>query len=365
MNEENISLSIKYWGVRGSVPTPLTTKEIRFKEQELIKRIIKDGGTDKLFKNTEDDSIQEYLSNLEPSLSGTYGGDTTCVEIQAKDSPLIVIDAGSGIRGLGRDVLVRLFSGKNLNPLNTDEKSKKDIHLFFSHYHWDHLQGFPFFGPSFIPGGNKVNIHFYGKRDARQRLSEVLAGQQQYPNFPVVWGDMPCVDSDNQYHEVRRTEPSFIELGKAKVLFQELTHPDAVLAYSVEVNGKKFTFASDTEHKDGPDPRLVKLAKDADALYYDAQYTPEEYKGDPKSLTGGLPKFDWGHSTYEWAIKNALASNVKTIVLGHHEPLRDDFGLETLLERAINFKEDMLKLPEHNGKQLNVTLAYQGMEQRF
>ena len=362
---ENISMVVKYWGVRGSVPAPLTPEQIKEKEEALVEKIIADGGTEKLFGNDPEmlkTYIKKYLRGLPLSLSGTYGGDTTCLEIQAKDSPLIILDAGTGIRNLGKELTKRLFSGSNLNPLNTDENTKKDIHLLFTHYHWDHIQGFPFFAPAFIPGDNKVKIHFYGKKDARKRLSEVLEGQQQYPNFPVVWEDMPC---NKEYTELPRLEPHEIPIGKASVVYQELTHPDSVFAYSVEINGKKFVCATDTEHKDSPDPRLVKLVSGADILYYDSQYDPEGYLGDPKSLTGPLTKFDWGHSTYEWAIRNALAANVRTVVLGHHEPVRDDFKIKELEERASEFSYEQLKLPKNSGKDLKVIMAYQGMEQRL
>lgn len=362
MNEDT-SMIIKYWGVRGGIPAPLTTEQVRAKEAALISQIARDGGIEKLFGHEPDPKrINDYLSNLPLSLSGTYGGDTTCLEIQARDTPLIMIDAGTGARRLGDILLKRLFSGENLNPLNPDETTKKELHLFFTHYHWDHIQGFPFFGPGFIPGDMKLIIHFYGKKDTRKRLSEVLTGQQQYPNFPVVWEDMPC---GKIYTELPRLDPHKIEIGKVSITPRELTHPDSVFAYLFEINGKKFVCATDTEHKDSPDPRLVKLAKDAGILYYDAQYTPREYRGDPASLTGALTKFDWGHSTYEWAIRNALAANVKTVVLGHHEPLRDDFGMEKLLERAKNFRDEQLRLPENNGKTLEVVMAYQGLEQRL
>jgi phosphoribosyl 1,2-cyclic phosphodiesterase len=344
---ENPSMVIKYWGVRGSIPAPLTAEQIREKEIALIEKIIQDGGTDKFAGDRS--KIKEYLETLPLSLSGTYGGDTTCLEIQAKDSPLIMIDAGTGARALGNAILGRLFTGKNFNPLNSDEDTKKQIHLFFTHYHWDHIQGFPFFGPGFIPG---VNIHFYGKKDATQELSDVLKGQQQYPNFPVEWVDMPC---DKTYHELGRLSPVSMNVGKVKVNYQELTHPDSVFAYSIEVDGKKFVCATDTEHKDSPDPRLIKIAKNADILYYDSQYTPEEYCN-PK-----MPKFDWGHSTFEWAIRNAFAADVKTVVLGHHDPPRDDFKADELYKRALAFRDMQLK----EGKQLEVVMAYQGLEQRL
>lgn len=361
--EPKPSLIVKYHGVRGSIPAPLTTEQIQAKALALIQHLTKQGGTETLFgPNPSPEQLQEYLQTLPLSLTGTYGGDTTCLEIQARDSPLIIIDAGTGIRKLGQDVLARLFSNQNLNPLNTDPETQKDLHLLFTHYHWDHLQGFPFFGPGFIPGDMKVNLIFYGKKDARTRLSEVLEGQQQYPNFPVVWCDMPC---QKHYLELPRLGPLPKQIGQATITYQELDHPDSVFAYAIQIDNKKFVCATDTEHKDSPDPRLVALAKDADLLYYDSQYTPEDYLGAPGSLTGNFPKFDWGHSTYQWAINNALAANAKTVVLGHHDPVRDDFQLEDLTQRAHQYLEQQLHLPENQHKQLEVITAYQGLEQRL
>ncbi|MFC1744354.1 MBL fold metallo-hydrolase [Candidatus Riflebacteria bacterium] len=356
------SIHIKYWGIRGSIPTPLTKDEVLLKAQNLLEKVIEDGefarlcGGD-LKKEERCERIKKYLENQPLSSIGTYGGNTTCVEVRAKDSPLIIIDSGSGIRKLGDYLIKRLFSDQHFNPLSSNEDTKRDIHLFFSHYHWDHLHGFPFFKPAFIPG---TRITFYGKDNCRKSISEVLAGQQETPNFPVVWEDMPC---EKHYFQLGRMEslvkeeagrPSFLP---AKITYQELTHPDAVFAYRIEMNNKAFVMATDTEHKDTPDPRLTKLAKDADILYYDGQYTPEEYRD------ARMPKFDWGHSTFEWAIKNALTANVKKVVIGHHDPDRDDSGLENLFAQAIEFKDSQLKLPENDGKKLDVILAYEGLEQ--
>jgi len=329
------SLVIKYWGVRGSVPAPLTSKEVTEKVNGI---------------------------NNNPCLPpiGTYGGNTTCIEVQAKDSPLMVIDAGTGIRELGNSLMGKIFAGENLNPLSSNEKTKKDIHLFFTHYHWDHLQGFPFFAPTFLSGDKAVKIHFYGKQDARQRLSEVLKGQQQYPNFPVEWEDIAC---EKEYRELGRMNPSPILLGKENpviIEYRELDHPDRSFGYSFEVNGKKFACATDTEHRDIVDPNVLFLAKDADVLYYDGQYTPEEYCG-----KAGFPRVRWGHSTYEWGVKSALAANAKKLVLGHHEPSRDDFGLKALGERAKIFRDEQLKLPDNKGKKLEVEMAYEGLEHRL
>jgi len=354
--ENEKSMVVKYWGVRGSIPAPLTTAQIRAKQEALIKQLLTDRKKIKELQENPD-KIREYIGDLPLSLSGTYGGNTTCIEVRVKDSPLMVIDAGSGMRELGNYLIGRLFSGQNLNPLCADESTKKDLHLFLTHYHWDHLQGFPFFVPAFVSAEDKkLNIHFYGKEDATKNLSDVLGGQQQYPNFPIVWRDMPC---RKEYHELGRMNSIVIPVGRnAKVTYKELTHPDSVFAYRIECDGKSFVCATDTEHKDSPDPRLVQIAKNADILYYDAQYTPEEYRGEK-----GPTKFDWGHSTFEWAVKNALAADVKTVVLGHHEHTRDDFGLDKVLERSIEFRDKELKLYENRCKKLEIVMAHEGLEQ--
>ncbi|MFH0836863.1 MAG: MBL fold metallo-hydrolase [Candidatus Aenigmatarchaeota archaeon] len=352
----NPTMVVKYWGVRGSIPAPLTTEQIQTKEIALILKIYEDGGMENLFgKEPSPKKIKEYLSELPISLSGTYGGDTTSIEVQTKDSPLIVFDAGSGARALGNALLGRIFSGKGLNPLYSDGEPNREIHLFLSHYHWDHIQGFPFFAPGFMANGNRVDIHFYGKRNATTRLSNVLQFQQQYPHFPVEWQAMPCKKS---YTELGRKEPVPISIGKAVVTFGELDHPDRVFGYRVEIDGKVFVCGTDTEHRDIVDPTIVQLAKNADILYYDAQYLPEEYSGEK-----GMSRVRWGHSTYEWAVATALAANTKTVVLGHHDPPRDDFELENMLKRAFEYRDKELSFPKNSGKTLNIVIARQGLEQ--
>jgi len=174
---------------------------------------------------------------------------------------------------------------------------------------------------------------------------------------------MPC---NKYFHELPRLESVTARIGNAMITYQELTHPDSVFAYAIEAGGKKFVCATDTEHKSIADPRLVKLAKDADILYYDAQYLPEEYAGGKKGLvTGALPKLDWGHSTYQWAVINALEAGVGTVVLGHHDPLRDDSGIEEIVSRAQGFLNVQLLLPQNKWKHLDVVAAYEGLEQEL
>lgn len=365
-------MRIKYWGVRGSIPAPLTTEEVREKELAVVKALIQDPLFRKNVKNFEvvlqkpepdqkailDNALEDaenFIKKQPLSVSGTYGGNTTCIEVQAKYSPLIVIDAGTGIRGLGQSLVGKLFSGEPFNPLNRKTETfreNKELNLFFTHYHWDHLQGFPFFGPGFIPGDLKANINFYGKKDARQRLSEVLAGQQRHPNFPIEWVDMPC---NKEYTELGRMESEVITLGAAEVKYTELNHPDVVLGYSIEVNGKKFVVATDTEPRKDNDVRLVKLAKDADIMYYDGQYTPEELR-DPN-----MPRQGWGHGTFKDAIDTAIEAGVKKLVLGHHEPARNDFELEKVQKRAEFYLQGALAKTAFPEDALTVEMAYEGM----
>jgi phosphoribosyl 1,2-cyclic phosphodiesterase len=264
-------LKIKLWGTRGSIPTPSTS---------------------------------EFVTTR-------YGGDTTCVSITAGEH-LIIIDAGTGLRLLGLDMM--------------KQKKPWDANFFFSHVHWDHIQGFPFFLPTF-QSNNKFTLHgphlttmpgFIGSV-----LEKALRGQQEDLNFPVQLKDMP---SEMIFKDL--DERSVVTIPGIKttmvVYSAALNHPGGSYGYRIEehIAGQKtkvFTFASDTEHLKTLHPGLQFLAKDADILLYDAQYTPDEYEG-----RGFMPHKGWGHSTYEAGIKEALAAGVKRLILHHHDPLHDD-----------------------------------------
>ncbi|MFH1221741.1 MAG: MBL fold metallo-hydrolase [Candidatus Micrarchaeota archaeon] len=358
-------MRIRYHGVRGSLPAPLTPLQVRKKMEVAVETIfsslVEMGNPACRSRLDESPKLRiEYISNLLDSMPlsvvGTYSGNTTCLEVQVKDSPLIVLDMGSGARMLGNELAGRFFSPDKLgfNPLSTTDEFKNQIHVLLTHVHWDHIQGFPFFAPAFFPG---VDMKFYGRANSRQTLEETLRGQQQFPNFPVEFIDLP---SSHDCKDIRRMAPPTIRIGAATINAVELSHPDGVFAYKIEAgqgaDKRIYVLATDTEHRDILDPRLVKLAKDAHILYYDAQYLPgADYAG----------KFDWGHSTYEWAVKTALAANVQTVVLGHFEPTRDDFGLAALHKDAVAFADAQLALPENKGKFIRVVMGYEGLVQEL
>jgi phosphoribosyl 1,2-cyclic phosphodiesterase len=223
------------------------------------------------------------------------GGNTSCVEVNAGDTR-IVLDAGTGLRTLG-DRLVRT------GPSNTT--------ILLSHVHWDHIQGFPFFVPLYVPG-NEITV-MSGPNGFRP-LAEVLRSQMSPPVFPVALDEVAAKVS-----AVDLKANQQFSLGPVDVRIAKLNHPDPVYAFRLDYMGRSLVYATDTEHFSCVDPALCALAKDVDVLIYDAMYTPEEYRGDV-----GPSKVGWGHSTYAAAAELAHAAGAKKLVLFHHDPARSD-----------------------------------------
>lgn len=274
-------MRITFWGVRGSIPSP------------------------------------------GPDTVGV-GGNTSCVEVRA-GKLLLVFDAGTGLRVLGKTLLKEM-------PFTA--------HLFFSHVHWDHIQGFPFFDPAFVPG-NVINL--YGGNNVSRTLEETLAGQMDHPSFPVHLTDM---GAKMIFHDVLENTPIELDAGdgtKAIITGAHGNHPNGVWAYRVDHGGKSVMYATDTEHYAVVDPRLAKLAKGTDVLIYDSQYTPEEYAG--TAGTGGS-KVGWGHSTFEEAVKLAKAANAKKLVLYHHDPMQSDAAVAEKERRARELFSDCVAARE-------------------
>jgi phosphoribosyl 1,2-cyclic phosphodiesterase len=259
-------MRIRFWGVRGSIAVP------------------------------GPDTIQ-------------VGGNTSCIEVRCGNT-LIVLDCGTGMRMLGQSLLPEM-------PM--------EAHVFFSHVHWDHIQGFPYFTPAFVRGNV---FHLYGGNNVSRTLEETLAGQMDYPSFPVHLTEMGARMSFNDLYEGQ-----VVEIGTdkpVKVTNVRGNHPNGVFAYRVDFEGHAVVYATDTEHYSIVDPKLKKLAKDADVMIYDSMYLPEEYIGD----VGGVPKTGWGHSTYEHAATLAKAAGVRQLVLFHHDPTQNDAAVADKERRA-------------------------------
>ncbi|MFN7131332.1 MAG: MBL fold metallo-hydrolase [Myxococcales bacterium] len=245
------------------------------------------------------------------------GGNTSCVEVRTKETS-IFLDAGTGLRSAGERLLGRM-------PLETT--------ILLSHLHWDHIQGLPFFTPLYVPG-NRLNI--VSGPNGVMPLEQALSRQMCAPFFPVEFQEvLPQVKVGEH-----RPGASF-QVGECTVKLARLNHPDPVYGYRIELGGRSVVYATDTEHFACVDPMLRRLAEGADVLIYDAQYTPEEYRGD-----NGRPRVGWGHSTYEAAAELAKAAGVKQLVLFHHDPTRHDAAVAELEEKARGLFADTIAARE-------------------
>ncbi|MDB4965677.1 MAG: Metal-dependent hydrolase of the beta-lactamase superfamily [Myxococcales bacterium] len=227
------------------------------------------------------------------------GGNTSCVEVRcgtAGDETLLIFDAGTGLRLLGESLA---------GPVTA--------HLFLSHLHWDHIQGFPFFGPAYVPG-NRVGLYAPERCAPGGDVRAAFAAQMRAPHFPVGL-------------DVMRAELAFeavaaggeLEIGGARVRAAAAKHPNGCLAYRVDYAGRSVVYATDTEHDaaGGLDADLLELARGADVLIYDAQYTSAEYAA----------RRGWGHSTAAEGARLASAAGVSQLVLFHHDPTHDDWQI--------------------------------------
>jgi phosphoribosyl 1,2-cyclic phosphodiesterase len=242
-----------------------------------------------------------------------FGGNTSCVEVRAGKA-ILIFDGGTGLRLLGKKLLKEI-------PITA--------HMFFSHVHWDHIQGFPFFEPAFVAGNV---FYLYGGNNVSRTLEETLAGQMDHPNFPVHLTAMGAKMNFRDLHEGEVVEVDDGNGGLARIKTASGNHPQGVYAFRVDHGSKVFVYATDTEHYEGRlDERLVELARDADLFVYDSQYTPEEYAG--TAGTGGSKK-GWGHSTFEEGVRLAKTAGAKKLVLFHHDPMQTDAAVREKEKRA-------------------------------
>ncbi|WP_204154287.1 MBL fold metallo-hydrolase [Leptolyngbya sp. CCY15150] len=225
-----------------------------------------------------------------------YGGNTSCVEMQVAGHR-IVFDGGTGLRVLGQELMSQI-------PV--------EGHLFFTHSHWDHIQGFPFFTPAFVKG-NHFNI--YGAVAPNgSTIEQRLNDQMLHPNFPV---PLQIMGSQMAFCDLEVGEP--VQIGDVLVENALLNHPGEAVGYRVNWNGYAAAYITDTEHyTDRLDENVMWLARDADVMIYDSTYTDDEYYSEKSSKVG------WGHSTWQEAVKVAKAANVKKLVIFHHDPLHCD-----------------------------------------
>lgn len=258
-------MRLTFWGTRGSIPSP---------------------GRDREF----------------------YGGNTTCLELVSESGVQIIVDAGTGIRELGNHMIKNRFMAS-------------ESYILFTHFHWDHIQGLPFFVPAYIPG-NKFFV--MGVSKDKDRLKEILSEQMRPPYFPV------GIDSMESQLIFKDLFPQDSEIGGIRIDYTNTNHPQETLTFRFKEKNKVITFLTDCElNSNAKDARPIEFfaefAKDSEYLIVDAQFTPEE-----------LPnRFGWGHSSNMDALRLAELSHSKNLILFHHDPSHDDDFIDKILKEVV------------------------------
>ena len=283
--EESIPLSIRCWGTRGSIPSP------------------------------------------GPATAG-YGGNTTCVEVVAGDCR-IIFDAGTGIRLLGDKLIA--------------DGGKKKASIFLTHFHWDHIQGFPFFGPVYDP---EFNLSIVGPMQENMDVESLFAGQMGPVYFPIPYEALSASLTFDHLKE------GTWEHNGLRMRAMRMRHPSNTVGYRVESQGKSVVFIPDNELVGGDFPTpagwrnaLEEFASGADILFHDAMFTDEEYA----NLEG------WGHSTFSQTLELAERAGVKQVFFFHHAPRRSDAELNQILD---HFRKQVAE----RGLDLGVHAAFEGKQ---
>jgi phosphoribosyl 1,2-cyclic phosphodiesterase len=313
---------IRFWGTRGSLPVALTAAMVR---RKLI-TVLRDASGRGFASDAE---IEAYLDGLRFPVAGTYGGHTSCVEIETGGNEYVICDLGSGVRPFGQAAVARHGPG-----------SPQTYHILMSHMHWDHIMGLPFFTPAYIPG-NRLRI--YG---SHTRLEAALRRQQNEPSFPV---DFSVFRADIEFVHLKPGEPHDVAGMSVTTMLQQ--HTGDSYGFRFESNGRSVVYSTDSEHKLA-DPQetqgFVEFFKNADVVIFDGMY----------SLADAISvKADWGHSSNVVGVELCQMAGVRHLCLFHHEPASDDEAIERVLTDARRLEEIT-----RAGEPMTVTAAYDGLE---
>jgi len=253
-----------------------------------------------------------------------FGGNTSCIQITFATGRIAILDAGTGIRNLGNDLI------KN------SHEQYDNINIILSHTHWDHIQGFPYFEPAYDTRRN-ITISICGKERMGKDLESLFATQMQNDFFPVPLEKMGAKFTFLQPDITTYEHPRGIKLVATKY-----SHRGDAYGYRVEEGDKTLVYCTDVEHKDGIDPNVVALSRNADLLIHDAQYTPEELK----------QKRGWGHSSWVQAIEVAKQARVKKLALFHHDPEHNDAFLSNMEKECQKLFPNAFLARENNQVEL-------------
>ncbi|MCB1875926.1 MAG: MBL fold metallo-hydrolase [Chromatiales bacterium] len=316
-------MKVRFWGTRGSLPVSGGDRQIRKRLKETLK--IASG---KHF--VDEQAIETFIDEQLPfPVRHGYGGNTSCVEIIGDDGRSVICDMGSGLRELGQAVLAHHGAGNS-----------REYDFVMSHVHWDHIMGFPFFTPAYIPG-NRIRVH--GCHDI---VETALRRQQSEPCFPV---DFSQLSSEISFHRLQPGEPA--EIAGMTVLPILQPHHGDSFGYRFEQNGKTVVYSTDAEHRLEDKRQIdafVEFFRDADVVIFDAMYS----LADMISV-----REDWGHSSNLIGVDLCHLAGVRHYCMFHHEPAYDDATIHRVLSETIRYEE----ISREGGQPLKVSSAYDGL----
>jgi phosphoribosyl 1,2-cyclic phosphodiesterase len=315
-------VKVRFWGTRGSIPVSVTEPEIR---RKLIHALSGATGCDL----TDSGAIERYVDELGFEVRGTFGGHSSCVELETGAAEHVIFDMGSGARPLGQSLLKRHGAG-----------NAQTYHVFMSHVHWDHIMGFPFFAPVYIPG-NRIVIH-----GCHAVLEEAFRRQQAAPSFPVDFSQLGATIEFDRLEPGKRHSIAGIEVTP-----KLQRHEGDSYGYRIEAQGKCLVYTTDSEHRVGDvDERaaFIEFFRGADLVIFDAMYA----LADAISV-----KADWGHSSNIVGVELCQAARVRCLCMYHHEPAYDDERIAQVLQETRRFEEIT-----RDAHRLEVVSAYDGLE---
>jgi phosphoribosyl 1,2-cyclic phosphodiesterase len=301
--------TITYWGVTGTLTAPLKPPEVTAKIVHAIQALLEQGRMPD--RSADASTIRLAVEGVLPfHQRSTYGGNTTCLEIQTPDA-LVVLDCGSGFRELGID-LDRRWNAPGYTGL-------RSAHVLISHPHMDHTYATPYMDPYFDP---RNNFTLWSSKEVLNSLEAVLSPESplSHTYFP------PTYDLLKALRDWRQIEAgTSFTIGSTRINTFALNHPGGCLAFRLENAGRVFVFATDHEHQEVPDRKLAAFAGGADLIYMDGQYLAAEYEG-KQGIMGEKPcsRRGWGHSSVEACVATAVAAGVRELHIGHREPKRSD-----------------------------------------
>ena len=315
-------MRLRFWGTRGSIPVALTVADIRDK---LAQALVAASGR-RFESYGEARAFAEQ--SLPFSVTHTFGGHTSCVELDTGSDEYFVCDMGSGARAFGEHILAR----QGGQPAT--------VNVFMSHVHWDHIMGFPFFGPAYVRG-TRIRIH--GCHDI---LEQAFRLQQSPPCFPVSFEQLGVT-----IEFIRLAPGKPFQVSGLSVTPQLQRHSGDSYGYRFELGGRSVVYTTDSEHKledNKETQRIVAFFRDADLVIFDAMYSLAEAVS---------VKADWGHSSNVVAVELCQMARAKMLALFHHEPANNDTAIARILKDARRLEE--LTRQAHR---LEVLAAYDGLE---